>query len=45
MRRNASGCVGSGVCVFGCPVRAKQDTGLTYVPRARAAGARLLTGA
>ncbi len=45
LRRNARGCVGSGVCVFGCPTSAKQHTGITYIPRARAAGARILTGA
>jgi len=45
LRRNARGCVGSGVCVFGCPTSAKQHTGITYVPRATAAGARVLTGA
>src|SRR6202041_2470937 len=45
LRRNARGCVGSGVCVFGCPTSAKQHTGITYVPRARAAGAQILTGA
>jgi choline dehydrogenase-like flavoprotein len=45
LRRNARGCVGSGVCVFGCPTSAKQHTGITYLPRARAAGARVLTGA
>ena len=38
LRRNAKGCVGSGVCVFGCPTSAKQHTGITYIPRARAAG-------
>jgi choline dehydrogenase-like flavoprotein len=37
--RNARGCVGSGVCNFGCPTSAKQHVGLTYVPRAWAAGA------
>ena len=37
--RNARGCVGSGVCAFGCPTNAKQHTGLTYVPRAWDAGA------
>ncbi len=36
LRRNAKGCVGSGVCAFGCPTSAKQHTGITYVP----AGAR-----
>jgi choline dehydrogenase-like flavoprotein len=45
LRRNARGCVGSGVCAFGCPTAAKQHTGITYIPRARAAGARLVTGA
>jgi choline dehydrogenase-like flavoprotein len=44
LRRNARGCVGSGVCAFGCPTSAKQHTGITYVPRAAAAGARILTG-
>ncbi len=41
--RNARGCVGSGVCAFGCPTSAKQHMGLTYVPRAVAAGATLRT--
>ncbi len=45
LRRNARGCVGSGVCAFGCPTSAKQHTGITYIPRARAAGAQVLTGA
>ena len=45
LRRNARGCVGSGVCAFGCPTSAKQHTGITYLPRARDAGARILTGA
>jgi choline dehydrogenase-like flavoprotein len=44
LRRNARGCVGSGVCAFGCPTSAKQHVGITYVPRARAAGAQVLTG-
>jgi len=44
LKRNARGCVGSGVCAFGCPTSAKQHTGITYVPRARAAGATVLTG-
>jgi choline dehydrogenase-like flavoprotein len=43
LRRNATGCVGSGVCAFGCPAAAKQHTGITYIPRARKAGARILT--
>jgi choline dehydrogenase-like flavoprotein len=45
LRRNARGCVGSGVCVFGCPTSAKQHTGITYIPRAARAGARVVTGA
>jgi choline dehydrogenase-like flavoprotein len=45
LRRNARGCVGSGVCVFGCPTSAKQHTGITYVPRAMRAGAELIVGA
>src|SRR4051812_13682569 len=32
--RNVRGCVGSGVCAFGCPAGAKQHVGITYVPRA-----------
>ncbi|HVS28658.1 MAG TPA: GMC family oxidoreductase [Solirubrobacteraceae bacterium] len=42
--RNARGCVGSGVCAFGCPTGAKQHVGITYVPRAWAAGATTYTG-
>ena len=45
LRRNARGCVGSGVCAFGCPTSAKQHTGITYLPRAQTAGATILTGA
>ncbi|HLB21336.1 MAG TPA: GMC family oxidoreductase [Solirubrobacteraceae bacterium] len=45
LRRNARGCVGSGVCVFGCPTSAKQHTGITYIPRAAAASAQIVTGA
>jgi choline dehydrogenase-like flavoprotein len=45
LRRNARGCVGSGVCAYGCPASAKQHVGITYVPRARAAGAEIVTGA
>jgi choline dehydrogenase-like flavoprotein len=45
LRRNARGCVGSGVCAFGCPTSAKQHTGITYIPRAESAGARIVTGA
>jgi len=42
--RNARGCVGSGVCAFGCPTSAKQHTGITYVPRAWEAGAVTYSG-
>src|SRR4051794_25551622 len=42
--RNVRGCVGSGVCNFGCPTSAKQHVGLTYVPRAWDAGAVTYTG-
>jgi choline dehydrogenase-like flavoprotein len=41
--RNAPGCQGSGMCCFGCPTRSKQSTDLSYIPRARAAGAEVLT--
>ncbi|HZV73593.1 MAG TPA: GMC family oxidoreductase [Conexibacter sp.] len=45
LRRNARGCVGSGVCAFGCPTSAKQHVGITYVPRAETAGAQVIAGA
>ncbi|MBJ7518973.1 MAG: GMC family oxidoreductase [Solirubrobacteraceae bacterium] len=45
LRRNARGCVGSGVCAFGCPAGAKQHTGVTFVPRAWEHGAVLFTDA
>jgi choline dehydrogenase-like flavoprotein len=44
IHRNARGCVGSGVCVFGCPTSAKQHMGITYVPKAWEAGATTFTG-
>jgi choline dehydrogenase-like flavoprotein len=44
LSRNARGCVGSGVCAFGCPAGAKQHTGITYVPRAWDAGATTYSG-
>lgn len=34
LTRNAPTCQGSGRCVFGCPVDAKQGTHLSYIPRA-----------
>jgi choline dehydrogenase-like flavoprotein len=39
--RNAVGCRGTGVCVFGCPRGAKQSTEVSYMPRALSAGARV----
>jgi choline dehydrogenase-like flavoprotein len=37
--RNVRGCIGSGICNFGCPTAAKQHVGITYVPKAWEAGA------
>lgn len=45
LARNAPGCDGQGICVFGCPTDAKRSTNVSYVPRALAAGAMLVTGA
>ncbi|MFO0678369.1 MAG: GMC family oxidoreductase [Polyangiaceae bacterium] len=42
-RRNQDMCVGANNCVFGCPTGAKQSTLVSYVPRALAHGARILT--
>jgi choline dehydrogenase-like flavoprotein len=39
--RNAAGCRGTGVCVFGCPRDAKQAMHVSYIPRAIEAGARV----
>lgn len=44
MARNVRGCASLGLCNLGCPTGAKQSTRVTYVPRARRAGARLLAG-
>jgi choline dehydrogenase-like flavoprotein len=44
LRRNAPGCDGQGVCVFGCPTEAKRSTNVSYVPLALRAGAELYTG-
>ena len=41
--RNVRGCIGSGICTFGCPTSAKQHVGLTYVPLAWDAGATTYT--
>jgi choline dehydrogenase-like flavoprotein len=45
LKRNARGCIGSGVCAFGCPTGAKQHAGQVWIPRAQAAGAELHTKA
>jgi choline dehydrogenase-like flavoprotein len=42
---NARGCVRTGFCGYGCRTGAKQGTLETYLPRAVAAGARLVTNA
>jgi choline dehydrogenase-like flavoprotein len=42
--RNVRGCVGSGICNFGCPTSAKQHVGVTYVPKAWDAGATTYSG-
>lgn len=39
--RNALGCKGSGVCIFGCPTGAKQSMERSYLPLAFKAGAKL----
>ncbi|MEA2132917.1 MAG: hypothetical protein QOC68_826 [Solirubrobacteraceae bacterium] len=44
IHRNVRGCVGSGVCAYGCPANAKQHVGVTYVPKAHAAGATTYAG-
>jgi choline dehydrogenase-like flavoprotein len=43
--RNVRGCIGSGVCAFGCPSGAKQHVGISYMPHAWEAGAITYTGA
>jgi choline dehydrogenase-like flavoprotein len=42
--RNERGCVGTGQCPLGCPVGAKQDTRMTWLPRAQEAGAAIHAG-
>jgi choline dehydrogenase-like flavoprotein len=44
-RHNRTGCIGAGYCILGCSYDAKQSMLVTYVPRAEAAGARLLANA
>ena len=41
MVRNVADCQGSGRCLEGCPTRRKQSLEVTYLPRARALGARI----
>jgi choline dehydrogenase-like flavoprotein len=43
-RRVQTHCRGSGVCLLGCPQDRKQGAHVTWIPRAVAAGARVLTG-
>lgn len=43
--RNVARCVGLNNCAYGCPTGAKQSMLVTEIPRALAAGARLVTGA
>lgn len=43
LHRNSRGCVGTGLCPYGCPSGGKQHAGITYVPKAWSAGARLFT--
>lgn len=43
MRRNTKGCHGCGRCNFGCPEGAKMSVDVTYLRRAVAAGARILS--
>jgi choline dehydrogenase-like flavoprotein len=45
LKRNVRGCIGSGVCAFGCPTGAKQHAGQVWIPCATAAGAELHTHA
>jgi choline dehydrogenase-like flavoprotein len=42
-QRNTEGCCGCSRCNFGCPHQAKLSVDLTYLPRAIAAGARVLS--
>ena len=43
MRRNTKGCHGCGRCNFGCPEDAKMSVDRTYLRRAAAAGARIVS--
>jgi choline dehydrogenase-like flavoprotein len=43
LKRNAPGCDGQGLCCFGCPTDAKRSTNVSFVPKALARGAELVT--
>lgn len=45
LKRNSSGCSGSGICVFGCPENAKLSMENTFIPAASEAGAAFITSA
>jgi choline dehydrogenase-like flavoprotein len=45
LRRNTSDCVGNGRCNFGCPSGAKMSVDVSYLPRALARGARVISDA
>ncbi len=45
MAHNRSGCVGTGVCLIGCPFNAKRNARFVAIPQAIEAGARCLTRA
>lgn len=43
-RYAVNGCIGSGFCISGCLFGGKQSLHLNYLPQARDAGARVMTG-
>lgn len=43
--RNAPGCKGAGLCVFGCPNGAKQSMEKSFIPAASEKGATIITSA
>lgn len=45
MRHNRQGCLGLGTCLIGCPAGAKQNPRMVAIPKAIAAGARVLVRA
>ncbi len=44
LEKNALYCDATGVCQYGCPIDAKQDMHVTYIPLATQAGAKFYTG-